>query len=44
MKKILLLLAILPILTTACSKDDKSTEQTFFVNVYTKWENDEEEI
>lgn len=44
MKKILLLLAILPILTTACSKDDESTEQTFFVNVYTKWENDEEEI
>ena len=44
MKKILLLLAILPILTTACSKDDESTEQTFFVNVYTKWENNEEEI
>lgn len=35
MKKNLLLLAILLILTTACSKDDKSTEQTFFVNVYT---------
>lgn len=44
MKKVLLLLAILPILTTACSKDDESTEQTFFVNVYTKGENSEEEI
>lgn len=47
MKKVLLLLAILPILTiltTACSKDDESTEQTFFVNVYTKWENYEEEL
>lgn len=44
MKKVLLLLAILPILTTACSKDDESTEQTFFVNVYTKGENSEEEL
>lgn len=44
MKKVLLLLALLPILTTSCSKDDETTEQTFFVNVYTKWENNEEEI
>lgn len=35
MKKILLLLAILPMFMTSCSNDDESTEQTFFVNVYT---------
>lgn len=44
MKKILLLLAILPMFMTSCSNDDESTEQTFFVNVYTKWEDSEEKV
>ena len=29
---------------TSCSNDDESTEQTFFVNVYTKWEDSEEKV
>lgn len=44
MKQVLLLLVLLPLLTTACSKDEESSEQTFLVNVYTKWENEEEEL
>ena len=44
MKKILLLLVLLPIFMTSCSNDDESTEQTFFVNVYTKWEDSEEKV
>lgn len=44
MKKILFFLAVLPLLTTACSKDNEANEQTFFVNVYTKWGNNEEQI
>lgn len=44
MKKFLFVLAFLPMFITSCSKDDEASEQTFFVNVYTKWENSEEEI
>lgn len=29
---------------TSCSNYDESTEQTFFVNVYTKWEDSEEKV
>ena len=43
MKKILLLLAILPMFLTSCSKEDESNEQTFFANVYTKYDNSSEE-
>lgn len=39
MKRILFLLTItLPLVFTSCSKDDESGEQTFFVNVYQKWD------
>lgn len=44
MKKILLLLVLLPMFMTSCSNDDEPTEQTFFVNVYTKWEDSEEKV
>ena len=44
MKKFLFLLAILPMFITSCSKDEESNEQTFFVNVYTKYEDSEEKL
>ena len=44
MKKFLLLLVTLPLFITSCSKDDESNEQTFFVNVFSKWEDSKEEI
>lgn len=46
MKNLLLSLAILlpVIVLTSCSKDDEPTEQTFFVNVYDKWEDGDEAI
>ncbi len=45
MKQTLLLLLIaLPLIFTSCSKDDEPTEQTFFVNVYTKYGNSDKEL
>lgn len=44
MKKILLLLIALSMFITSCSKDDDSKEQTFFVNVYSSWQNSEEKL
>lgn len=45
MKKTLFLMAILSMcLFTSCSKDDESTEQTFYVNVYKKWQDSDKEL
>lgn len=47
MKKLLLMVLVifLPVIAfTSCSKDDEPTEQTFFVNVYSKWETGEETL
>lgn len=35
---------LIPVFLSSCSKDDESSEQTFYVNVYTQWEDGDEEI
>lgn len=47
MKKLLLMTLVmsLPLIVfTSCSKDDEPAEQTFFVNVYSKWESGDESL